>query len=283
MRIGDIVEKGFKPWDPLLKIELPEALQKQLDTLTGPVKQGVLQIACGVEIECEGVGSANGLDKAYWETDEDRSLRGDGLEFITKVGARISHMAWALQNFMSVANAHKYKISDRTSIHVHLNVLNLTMEQLNGLLIVYLICEQSLFNYASAHRKHNIFCVPLEAHLFGAECYSMKNLLDRGVKYSASNLKSVHTHGTLEFRHMETVYDFAPVWTWLILLGLLHRYATVTPLREIKAQVSALKVQSQYDQFLKQVFHSYAQYLRYDPIDLDRAVSDSKLLFFKDE
>jgi hypothetical protein len=198
------------------------------------------------------------------------------------MGMRIGHAPMALTNFLEVAKACNFKVSDRTSIHVHLNALNMTLDQLNGLLIVYVICEQALFNYSSAHRKHNIFCVPLESHLLSVEYENLKHLLERVTKYSSLNLKSVWTHGTVEFRHMETVYEFAPIWNWIMLLGLMHRYAMVTPLREIKSIVSRLKIQSEYDLFLRKIFFNYAPLLQYDPIDVDRAVSDSKLLFFKE-
>ncbi len=283
MRVCDITKARLgKVRDPIKQpFTRGCKLQSDLDLLPAGIAQGVLQIPCGIEVECEGV--EEGLTEPnpeYWQGKEDDSLRGNGYEFITWQGMRISHCGYALENLMAVANERGWKVSDRTSIHVHLNALNLTMDQLNGLIILYTVCEQALFNYAAAHRAHNIFCVPFESHLFGRNYESMEQLIHESHKYSSLNLKSVYTHGTVEFRHMETAYEVEPVWNWVMLLGLLHRYATITPLAQIRDQVCKLKIMSEYDTFLKRIFHGYAKFLRYNPIDLDSAVSDSKLLFF---
>ncbi len=259
---------------------LPERNARLLARLDPRMLRAVLHTGCGVEIECEGVQAYHALDLNYWTPKGDHSLRDGGLEFITLLGTRICHMVPALNNFMLVASKNRYKISDRTSIHVHINVLNLTLDQVQSLVILYAVFEQALFNYASAHRKHNIFCVPLESAILSRYNYDLKDLIQHAQKYGACNLGAVITHGTVEFRHMETVYSFEPVWNWVVLLGLLKHFATVTPLVQVKEIIMNLKRQSEYDLFLHQVFGYFGDFLRYDPVDLDRAVSDSKLLFF---
>ncbi len=283
MYVSDITDaKAIKPWEPARRaFTTPCKMLDEVEALPLAIANGVLTIPCGIEVECEGVKDQDVVSEMFWLGKEDDSLRVNGYEYITKLGMRIGHCGDALTQLMSIAQENEWKVSDRTSIHVHLNVLNMTMAQLNGLVILYTVFEQSLFNYASVHRAHNIFCVPFESHLFARNYNDMPHVVAEATKYSSLNLKAIREHGTVEFRHMETLYEVAPVWNWVMLLGLLHRYATITPLGQIKEQVSRLKIMSEYDAFLKRIFYGYSRFLKYNPIDLDSAVSDSKLLFFE--
>jgi len=85
----------------------------------------------GVELEIEDtLGVAGGLPGG-WHSEEDGSLRNYGMEFISPPLAADSLIAHFqhIHAKLSTKTGKQEHFSDRTSIHVHVNCLDLTQEQ----------------------------------------------------------------------------------------------------------------------------------------------------------
>ena len=107
----------------------------------------------GIEVELEDVNHYT--DIKPWKTVEDHSLKNKGLEFTL--------LTWhnnALTNLETLFEKVTHDISSRCSIHVHINVQDLTQEELKVMMLYYMIFERALYKY-SGNRWSNIFCVPM--------------------------------------------------------------------------------------------------------------------------
>lgn len=154
----------------------------------------------------------------HWFIVKDNSLR-QGSEFIfngPKKGKGIIEALNSLDQFFTVykQNGKGPEVSDRCSIHCHLDVRDLTEYQLNNLLMVYVLFERVLFAYVDPSRLKNNYCRPITdssfKHIltsikensspdrFGSVLDVIKSSCD---KYSALNLLPLRSFGTVEFRH----------------------------------------------------------------------------------
>lgn len=154
----------------------------------------------------------------HWYIVKDNSLR-QGSEFIfnaPKKGTGIIEALNSLDQFLSVykQNGKGPEVSDRCSIHCHLDVRDLTEQQLNNLLMVYALFERILFAYVDPSRLKNNYCRPITDSSFKHILATIKDnssperfssILDvikfSCDKYSALNLLPLRSFGTVEFRH----------------------------------------------------------------------------------
>lgn len=196
----------------------------------------VKEFVCGTEYEIEDVRYIRFPGKAtlyrselnlsdnsvYWVGDfglmHDGSLRNNGMEFIT---CPMSYNA-ALEAFKTLHGALELgpvPYSSRTSIHVHVNMCNMTMAHLKHLLLTYALLEPVYFAVAGENRKHNIHCVPLNFTSIPAH-YSkpIQEIVKIWSKYSALNLIPIKSLGTVEFRHLYGTGDFGVYQQWLTLI-----------------------------------------------------------------
>jgi hypothetical protein len=250
----------------------------------------ILNIGAGVEIELENVrpSSINQLHDAYpevskaWETVADNSLRNHGLEFLTPVGDRVYNILTKLLAFTQASTKLGWQTSDRTSMHVHLNVNNITPEQVQAFTMLYTLLEEPLFSYVSPLRRNNIFCVSFRESLLASVSNSaddITTLISEAQKYCAFNMASIKVKGTVEFRQMDAPTDFHRPAIWLLLLSCIKRAATFIPFDDLKDEVFRLKYESEYERFLARIFYGLEGQLQWSPDSLDEAVSDCKLFF----
>ena len=175
----------------------------------------------GIEVEVEGdAGNANGLK--YWTTVNDGSLQG-GIEYVSEPvwGTAITG---ALEELGQQFKLYRPYASFRTSVHVHLNCLDLPVDALIHLLKLYLMYEIPLFRLHE-NRYNNIFCIPA-AEAIGilkgyADCINMLEgdmHIPNGyikTKYSALNINPLRQLGTIEFRHMGGTVDMNDIDKWI--------------------------------------------------------------------
>ena len=116
----------------------------------------------GIEIEVEQITRAfmQELSEQLWFNTEDGSLRNNGREFVTPP-IRGKQIIYSLDEFYRLL-PDKADFSDRTSIHIHVNMRNATFEELFNVLMIYLVFEQMLYRFAGNTRYKNIFCVPIQ-------------------------------------------------------------------------------------------------------------------------
>lgn len=229
-----------------------------------PMQNPAPSLLYGLELEIE---SAN----TDWKTagmtvKEDGSLRNNGLEFITKP-MTYSNLAYLLNYFFKRSNITQANYSERCSVHVHINALDMTEDEVAALCLIYQVFERVLFNWIGNGRDKNIFCVPWYDTMMTycvVDRISRKDsyVLRTWQKYTALNLTPLTTQGTLEFRHMEGTHNVERILTWVRLIGHMYTFARTLGLEKTKNNFIDLNTTSQYMATLEQVFQQDAAVLR---------------------
>lgn len=221
----------------------------------------------GIEIELEKLRTkfvGDGIPPG-WEVITDNSLRNSGYEFVSQVlRPEDTNLAvLSLYHFFNNRLANVPDTSWRTSVHVHLNVRELTGEQLHNLILLYSIFELALFRFVGASREHSNFCVPItRAGLSRSIGHFRENYGNSPIndlfygwsKYSALNVRRLSDYGTLEFRHMHGLTDPLRLLQWTNLLVCLYNAAERMPSTFIMEQLKVLNTKSNYDELRKQIF-----------------------------
>ena len=255
-----------------------------LETLPPPIRNQLLNYGVGVEVEVENCA---GRPADGWEVVADGSLRNHGVEYKTNYGHRIYHLIQSLSSLKSTLYSQdgNPQFSERTSIHVHLDVRTLTMEQLHSFVLVYMIFEDALFAISGEKREHNIYCTPfLQSTTVNIKpevrspSGMLKYFISQASKYTAMNLRCVTEFGTVEFRHMEGNCDIERIFKWVCLLGLLKCYAKSIPLIILEQKINDLKSQSHFEEFAREVFFDFAKLLKINPQQISANLSKTKLL-----
>lgn len=211
----------------------------------------------GVEVELEHVTQGvtsfdevkyHKLTKNLVRCIKDGSLRNYGAEFIFNqpllYGSR--EFEQSINYIEQVGAKVQAATSPRTSTHYHLNVTDLTVQELRNLLYMSLLIEPVLMKYCSEYRQHNRFCLPtwqsdvikpMKMCLHWAEQGNSDDAtyfsVDR-TKYSSISLHRLHDLGTVEYRMFDGTYNSAVHRNVGKLLNFLRRISTHRTLEEIK-------------------------------------------------
>lgn len=181
--------------------------------------------AVGIEIEVENIMEQEYTLKLWDQVGDGSIVRG--VEYVSKPiwGTAITD---ALDEIRVVFKKADPYLSFRTSIHIHLNVLNMEPDQLEHFVLLYVLYELPLFRlHEDWGRYDNIFCVPARKSMKVQDGYAL--LLDDlsrrrirgdyvGYKYSAFNPNALQRFGTMEFRHMGGTTDMDRVDQWINIL-----------------------------------------------------------------
>jgi len=219
----------------------------------------------GIEVEVEGVPNPNikATHKSYWNITEDPSLRNNGIEFVS-MPLRAEQIEYAM-NQLNASLPPTANFSPRTSVHVHMNVRDLTIDQILGLLLVYTATEELLFDWAGETRTKNVFCVRLTDTNYVEQYKNFQevpqDVVHRWNKYTALNFNPIETKGTVEFRHMAGTADGHRILTWINILSCIKIYVKTFTSSDIMQQLHMLNSTSQYEAFLMDVFHEYTKYI----------------------
>lgn len=222
----------------------------------------------GIELEIEQFPVAEHEAKATgFVFKPDGSLRNNGIEAVSNPNTAIGTLNVTKQLW------DKYNISDknfseRTSIHVHCNVLDFNSEQFKNLVLLYCLFESILFDVVEESRKDNIFCVPWSQA--GLHFGNYKRIWEQPAnwqKYTALNLKTVASLGTVEFRHMHGHADFVLLSHWIKILEELMVFAKKSDSKEIYNRVLDLNTSSEYAKFLREVFPTQSDFLFEKSVD----------------
>ena len=199
----------------------------------------------------------------YWIGRNDESLRAvDGVNPIELVfrqplyGADLTRALQTLHFMLSttIKNGGDLVFSHRTSVHIHIDVRNLSVVQLFNFIALYVLLEELIYYYIGENRDKCIFALPMyaaEGSVFngimlasmeGAGTPKTKQIAVPGKKYKVTtlpewvfcsselrylgcNLASIHTHGSLEFRHMAGTDNVEAISKWINILLCLKRKA----------------------------------------------------------
>jgi hypothetical protein len=213
----------------------------------------------GVELEYE----SSNTDGSNWYRDQwsqvgDGSLRNGGVEFV-------SHPVFGVDLTKALATITKGfdrgyfsgTVNYRTGLHIHMDVSEMELTELQSLLTLYALFERTLFRYCGNARDDNPYCVP---YYKSPNALAVVALLDwqsipieivsshigRNVektahttvqhrivervsalveKYSALNLRPILQQGSIEFRHALSTTNMEDVREWIQILMSLKRAA----------------------------------------------------------
>jgi len=179
----------------------------------------------GLELEVEGDNLPMDIPK-YWRVEGDGSLRG-GMEYVLKeptsreaVDRDLTHLFKAFERNESVLS-----LSNRTSLHVHLNVQEFTKDQVYNFIILYLILEDALVRWCGEGREGNLFCLRakdaeylidlLEESRFRNK---LRMLATDQIRYASINCSALYKYGSLEFRAMRGTDSPEDILKWVNIL-----------------------------------------------------------------
>lgn len=237
----------------------------------------------GLELEIEDVRFGLNYNENMWRMDRDGSLRPAeySFEFIS-LPMKLSGALAELGDFFK-KNNFKDRLkhySDRTSVHVHTNVLDFTQEQVATLALVYTVMEHPLFEFINKtdaideygySRDTNIYCIPwtqcrMSGEFVGSLFANPRSTVKAWQKYTALNLLPIASQGTVEWRHMHGTNNMEKLSKWLNIIGAIMRFSKETDFKDVEKTILTLNDTSAYQQFfdavLKGTLTYDAQYAR---------------------
>lgn len=219
--------------------------------------QGFSQYAdplLGIEVEVENIRENVRVDHS-WTVHNDGSLRNSGIEFIT-LPTRPKHIESAINHLYDKLPSHAH-FSPRTSVHVHMNVRELTLPQIYNIVILYQCFEDLLYKFAGPERKKSIFCVPLGStnYYIGMRRSFIHNSGNTAwSKYTGLNLAPMNNYGTIEFRHLRGTNNRQLIFDWLHYLLQLYHFATSHTTDELENLIRECSTSRDYHQLGMAVF-----------------------------
>jgi hypothetical protein len=192
----------------------------------------------GIEIECEG-DNLQLINTDFWGSEDDGSLRGKfpntRAEYVLKKPIVLEKVKDALVELNDKLKDSKLSFSYRTSVHVHVNVLGLTEDQLFTMIYTYFLLEDVLFNYCGNGRKANRFCLRLQDSdelsmltlemIHRGPVQTLLALDETSIRYSAINFAALTKYGSIEFRGMRGTADVETITTWASALVSIRNFA----------------------------------------------------------
>lgn len=190
----------------------------------------------GLELEVESSEPLPDINTDPWRSKIDESLRGYGMEYYTSRPIKCDSTKYStisrLTNELS-KNAGVAKDSPRTSLHVHVNILDHTPLQTWTAAASYWLLENLMVKYCGEEqRKGNLFCLPLNtgegvlSHVYRdlENDIPFERLLGDTIRYSGQNLNAVMKFGSIEYRSMRGVTDAETIDRWSTqLYNIVHR------------------------------------------------------------
>lgn len=192
----------------------------------------------GIEVELEDTGVLSSKNYRYWHVTGDGSLRRQGAEFIFKVPLAGEAITSALSELHEAISNYGGSGTSRTSVHVHMDVRDITPEHLYGLLCLYVLYERVLYSLGGPKRYYNNNCIPVASNehfletMFCISNYTkykepkatFERIVNRCGKYSGLNLLSLTVHqntpegfadrGSIEFRMHEGTSQVSRITKW---------------------------------------------------------------------
>lgn len=192
----------------------------------------------GLEIECEG----NKLEKEHlplvWEYHKDGSLRGkDNAEYVLKKPIKFAQVPSAVKDLWLMFDKSKtvLDLSNRTSVHVHLNVQKFHMNRLCSFLSMYFALEEILTAWCGDHRVGNLFCLRAkDAHsiITSVKRYIQNDGgfdLSDGFHYAGLNAAALQKFGSIEIRTLRGPTEPEPILDWVSILERIYTISNDFP------------------------------------------------------
>lgn len=206
----------------------------------------------GIEIEAEGHNLVKEIPN-HWKVHEDGSLRGrDNAEYVLrkpvdrdKVRHVLEYLTKKLEQHDSVCD-----YSWRTSVHIHVNVLEEKLKDIYNYICLYTLFEDILSEFCGPNRVGNLFCLRMKDAEYLLDY--IKNSISKrhnpidyynndDIRYAAINLCALCKYGSLEFRAYHGTHDVEEISNWVhILLNLKDSSKNFKNPQEIVEKLSLL-------------------------------------------
>lgn len=202
----------------------------------------------GIEIEVEG-RQLPGQPASYWQLAQDGSLRGESGEYVLIKPAARDNVAKYLNYLDKQFKKHETKLnmSPRTSVHVHINMNKQTLVDCYTYIILYLIFEDLLVDYAGPNRVGNLFCLRArDAEMLIDELTKYVRTKNWApdpaqLRYTSVNICAIQKFNSVEFRALRGTMDQDVINEWVeILLALKDAALTYHNPQEIMQDFSLL-------------------------------------------
>lgn len=177
----------------------------------------------GIEFELEFLTEQQwDINPKAWEVSSDEhSLRNKGYEIIASSPMAMSALDPLITTLCDNINQRSPIECNRTSTHVHLNMLKDTILQVLNCIVVYWLLETPLTRLCGEEREGNHFNLRLKdaEAMVPVLCESLasENVLDYltdRVRYAGLNMNALLKFGSLEFRSMRGTTDASLVLSW---------------------------------------------------------------------
>lgn len=295
--IGTIFSHGIIGLSPN-HLEKKEAIEKILKTENKLLSIPIVNPASfvGLEFEVEmfpSLVSIMGVKLSkefslFWNTEIDESLR-NGIEFISNPirGDEYKAALILLEGiFEKAKNGGDPQFTNgRTSVHVHVDVRSLTIQQLVSFSLLYSIFEKALAKFLETdttvlknkeiNRYYNTYCSPICGSNLVSKLVEKCNRVIKykyaenkvagfvmnWPKYSSMNLTPVVHQGTFEFRMCHGTSNIAHVMRWVNFLQYLKLYSLKIDPEEVIDTIKQIHTVSSYEYFIDQVFKKQAHLL----------------------
>lgn len=179
----------------------------------------------GIEVEVEGTNLPQ--INSSWRKVHDGSLRGESAEYVLKTPAKREAVPKLLAALETALTADGVGVidSNRTGVHIHLNFLRNTQEEVFKFITLYAIYEDLLVQFCGDDRVGNHFCLRmrdarelLKDLSRAAEVGDLFQIATDDNRYAALNIKALRTYGSLESRSMRGTVSADLLQTWINLL-----------------------------------------------------------------
>lgn len=193
----------------------------------------------GLEIECEGNKFEKETLPKLWAYHHDGSLRGaDNAEYVLKKPIAFGEVPDALKDLWAMFSKTGTVLDDsnRTSVHVHLNVQKFYLNRLTSFMAAYYTLEEILTQWCGEYRVGNLFC--LRAKDASSLITTAKQFIASDGKakfrenvhhYAALNTYALHKFGSLEFRTLRGCTDPSVILDWVSILERLYNLSADYP------------------------------------------------------
>lgn len=189
----------------------------------------------GIEIEVEGnkfPKAGNVLIPSYWKWTKDGSLRGkDNAEYVLAQPIPFSDVPDAINSLWTMFSSYGSKLdeSNRTSVHVHLNVGQFHLNRLTTFLAMYFSVEEILTEWCGEHRVGNLFCLrakdapAIVSHLKRFIQMEGAYEIGSGFHYAGVNAHALFKFGSIEIRSLRGCTNPQTILDWVAVLERMYK------------------------------------------------------------
>lgn len=242
-----------------------------------PIKNN--SVLVGIEVEAENIKQIP-IFNNYWECKNDGSLRNNGKEFVSHP-IKGHSIEYALLDLKKTIGEFA-DFSPRTSVHVHMNVRELTPEEIYIFCLLYCLFEKHFFKLADNTRERSLFCVPLYLTSLVRNLQTTINEFypENWHKYAALNILPImHNsvtgcYGTIEFRHLEGNLDVPRIVQFINGMLCLYEYSKKITLPELLDFIRSANSTSGYVEMYNNIFGEFTTNMNQE--DFEECITSTK-------